>query len=207
MFNTLCFANQPLLLTYLNLMQPNANTPPFDVQSSQTVYENPWIRVHEDRFVRPDGQPGLYGVVQMKPGVSVLALDADHNAYLTQEYRYILGTTSVELVSGGIEPHETPIEAAQRELREELGIVADTWEPLGCINPFTAVVHSPAWLFVARGLRFEQATPDPGEDITLVKVPFAEAVSMVQDGRISHGASCVTILRVALAGSEERLLD
>lgn len=180
-------------------MHTDPTARPFEVLSSHTVYENPWIRVQEDRTAYPTGRTGIYGIVHLKPGVTVLALDANQNAYLTREYRHALGTSSLELVSGGIEPHESPLDAAQRELREELGIVADQWQALGCINPFTAVVNSPAWLFVARGLRFGTANPDPEEHITLSVVPFAEAMAMVTDGRISHGASCVTILKVALS--------
>ena len=50
---------------------------PWRVLGSRVAYENPWIRVREDRVLRPDGSPGIYGVVEMTAAVGVVALTAD----------------------------------------------------------------------------------------------------------------------------------
>src|SRR5207248_666460 len=88
--------------------------------------------------------------------------------------------------------------AAQRETREELGIVAARWTPLGMVDPFTATVVSPTWLFVARGLMFVSTGQEGTERIACVKMPLADAVQMVLDSRITHGPSCVLILKAHL---------
>ena len=56
---------------------------PWKIISSQTVYRDPWLSLTRDEVVRPDGLPGSHSVVHIKPGVSVLALDADGFVYLT----------------------------------------------------------------------------------------------------------------------------
>src|SRR3954453_11171767 len=127
---------------------------PWTIQESKPIYRNPFIEVVEDRVVRPDGQPGIYGTVAMTPGVAVLPVDEEGMSYLTREFRYAIGRESIEVAGGGIDEGESPLEAARREAREELGIEASEWINLGSIDPFTAVVHSPAHLFLARGLTF-----------------------------------------------------
>src|SRR4030095_11048479 len=125
---------------------------PWTVEETAQIYQSPWIEVCEDSVIRPDGQPGRFATVRMKPGVSVLAMDEEGFVYLTSEFRYAIERDSIEVVSGAIDEGEAPHEAARRELREELGAEAQEWTGLGCVDPFTSVVHSPAHLFFARRL-------------------------------------------------------
>src|SRR4051794_12195637 len=95
---------------------------PWKVRSTRTVHSDPWITLTVDDVVRPDGSSGTFSVVQVKAGVSVLALDEEGNAHLTREFRYAIGRESLEVVSGANESGEEPLDAARRELKEELGI-------------------------------------------------------------------------------------
>ena len=72
-------------------------------------------------MVRPDGNPGTYSTVRIKPGVCVIAIDNDDILYLTKEFHYAVGRDTIEGVSGGIEDTETAQLAAKRELAEEIG--------------------------------------------------------------------------------------
>lgn len=168
---------------------------PWTVETSKRVFKNPWIEVREDKVIRPDGRPGSFATVAMKPGVSVLALDEEGSVYLTSEFRYAVERESVEVVSGAIEGDESPPAAAKRELREELGIEAAEWTDLGLVDPFTSVVLSPAHLFLARGLTFAETAPEGTEIIRAHRVRLSEAVRMVMGGEITHGPSCVLILK------------
>src|SRR5207248_1606251 len=149
-----------------------------------------WLEVRKDDVIRPDGLPGTHGVVLLKPGVSVLALDDENRVYLTDEFHYGVGRHTIEVVSGGREPDEAPLAAARRELEEELGIVADEWIELGSFDPFTTMLSAPAELFLARRLRFGDSRPEGTEEIRCVMMTFEEALGMVMDGRITHGPSC-----------------
>jgi 8-oxo-dGTP pyrophosphatase MutT (NUDIX family) len=166
-------------------------------------YKNAWIEVNEDQVVRPDGESEIFATVTMRPGVSVLALDDKGMVYLTSEYRYAVERDSVEVVSGGIEPDEQPLTAARRELLEELGIEAAEWTELGTVDPFTSAIYSPATLYLARQLKMGEPSPECTEIISVIKVDFTEAVRMVMASEITHGPSCVLILKAYLRLSRD----
>src|SRR3712207_4165057 len=105
---------------------------PWKTVDSRTVYDNPWINVREDQVIRPDGAPGIYGVVHMKnQAIAVLPMDKDGSIYLVGQYRYTLNAYSWEIPEGGSPEGEDPLETAQRELLEETGLVAASWKLLG----------------------------------------------------------------------------
>jgi ADP-ribose pyrophosphatase len=169
---------------------------PWTINERVLKYRNPWIEVTEDQVTRPDGKPGIFGVVKMEPGVSVLPVDDAGFVYLTDEFHYAIEQDSIETVSGAIDDGETPIDAAKRELKEELGIEAGEWIGLGLVNPFTTVIKSPADLFLARKLTFSRAKPEGTEVIKTLKVRFEDAVKMVLESKMTHGPSCILILKV-----------
>lgn len=168
---------------------------PWMIKNTNWVYQDPWVQVQRDEVVRPDGKPGTYAVVHIKPGVCVLAMDDEHNVYLTEEFHYAVGQTTIECVSGGRDGEEPALQAAKRELREELGIEADEWVDLGRLDPFTASVLSPTQLFLARRLRFLDADPEGTELIRMVKLTLEQAGNYVMESRISHAPSMTVILK------------
>jgi ADP-ribose pyrophosphatase len=167
---------------------------PWQIMNSTQVYADPWLTVKKDDVIRPDGDPGTHSVVTIKPGICVLAWQ-DDAVYLTHEFHYGVGRMTLEAVSGGREDDEPAVEAAMRELAEELGIVAKTWNQLTTVDPFTASVVSPTVLFLATELTFQDANPEGTEQIECVKMTAQEAYNAVCDGRITHTPSCIVILR------------
>lgn len=165
------------------------------VASSSVIYENQWISVVQDDVIRPDGKDGIFSVVNMRPGASVLPIDAEGNVYLTREYKYAIEADSIEVISGGKNENETYEETAARELREETGITAGRIVPLGFINPFTTAVNSPNYMFLALDLKLGEASPDATEILHILKTPFLQAFEWANDGTITHGASVVLILK------------
>ena len=177
---------------------------PWLVEETVQRYKDDWLDVNEDRVVRPDGKPGSFATVKMRPGVSVLAVDDDGRVYLTIEYKYAVERESIEVVSGGIDAGESTIAAACRELREELGIEAAEWTELGFVDPFTSAINSPAALFLARKISVFEATPEGTELIKMLRLDLSDAVQMVMDGKITHGPSCVLILKTSLLLNSEK---
>lgn len=169
---------------------------PWQVLDSHHPYKDPWVTVRRDEVIRPDGLKGSYCVVHVKPGVCIVALDDDQQVHLTEEFHYGVGRVTIEAVSGGVEPEEKNLDAAKRELAEELGIAAEQWIDLGTVDPFTANVVSPTQLFLAQKLAFGRPDTDGGEVIQHVVWPFREAFAAVMDGRISHAPSAITILKI-----------
>lgn len=170
---------------------------PWTIQASNVAFKNEWMEVIADEVVHSAGSAGTFATVQLKHGVSVLAIDENDTVYLTKEYRYAIEEHSVEVVSGAVEANESAEDAAKRELKEELGIVADEWIDFGYVNPLTSQLRAPARLFVARELSFGEPQSDPCESIEMIKMPLDEAIKMVMESKITHAPSGVLILKAS----------
>ncbi len=167
--------------------------------SRRVAYENAWITVWHDEVSRPDGSPGIYGVVHFgNKAAGVVAFDDEDRIALVGQHRYTLDRESWEIPEGGFPPTETALEGIKRELREETGVEAGDWRELGRLDLSNSVTDEEAVLFIARDLRHGEAAPEPTESLTVRWVPFDEAVAMTRDGRITDAISVAAILRVAL---------
>ena len=117
-------------------MDKHQDDNPWQTLSSRIAYnDNPYLRVREDKVIKPDGTEGLYSVVESKSGVVVIARTDHDELYLIESFRYPLQEWRWELPGGGMDGDNTPLESAKIELEEELGFQADTWEELGMIYP------------------------------------------------------------------------
>jgi 8-oxo-dGTP pyrophosphatase MutT (NUDIX family) len=170
---------------------------PWRVKTTRKVYKNPWIRVREDEVVRPDGGDGIYGVVEFEPAVAIVALTDDGDVYLVGQYRYPTQSYSWEVIEGYALTGESPTDAARRELREESGLLASDWTELGHIEISNSVTDQIGFMFLARGLSQGEASPDVTEQLSLVKVPLAEALAAVMDGRMFDAFSVCALTRAA----------
>ncbi|HEX2173088.1 MAG TPA: NUDIX hydrolase, partial [Dehalococcoidia bacterium] len=132
--------------------------------SSKVAYSNPWLTVREDQVIRPDGQPGIYGVIELKVGLGIVALDDADRVWLLGQYRYPIDADSWEIVNGTVEPGEEMIEAAKRELIEEAGLEAARWDYLGRFHPSCGMTNEEAHLYLARGLTVKVAEPEETEE-------------------------------------------
>lgn len=165
------------------------------VLGTEKKFENDFFKVLEDTVIKPNGEPGTYATINYKPGVSVLPIDEKDNIYLTFQFRYALGQKDLEVAAGAIDDGEEPLEAARRELKEELGISAGTWTEMGWIQGDTSITNSKAYLFTARHLRFEEPERESSEDIDMIKMPLSEAYQKILDGEITHDQTVVLILK------------
>jgi 8-oxo-dGTP pyrophosphatase MutT (NUDIX family) len=175
-------------------------TSPWQRLSRRKVYDNPWITVWHDDVIRPDGEPGIYGVVHYaNQAVGVVPIDADDRIVLVGQYRYTIDSYSWEIPEGGAPWGEDPLEGARRELREETGYVAADWRELGRIHLSNSISDEIATLYVATGLTPGDARPDGTEDLRLRHVPFDEVVAMILDGRITDAMTVAAVQWVVLA--------
>ena len=170
---------------------------PWTIQETNEKYQDSFINVREDRVLRPDGQPGTYGTVKMKPGVAILPIDNDGNVYLIQQFRYAFGKESIEVVCGAVEEDEPRQETAKREMEEEIGIKASELIDLGTLDLDTSIVSCPMQMFLAKQLTKTEANQEGTETIETLHIPLDTAVQMVMDCAITHAPSCVLILKAA----------
>lgn len=163
--------------------------------ASRVAYENPWIRVREDEVRRPDGTPGVYGVVEVRsPAVFVVAVtDADEILLVTLD-RYTTGRSSIEVPAGGSDGEDLLV-AAQRELREETGFAAREWRALGEVQSLNGVADAPGQVFLATGLEVVGGAETEAEGIDAVRaVPVPEVVAMLGRGEITDNESLGALL-------------
>jgi 8-oxo-dGTP pyrophosphatase MutT (NUDIX family) len=180
----------------LDLAGPN----PWQTRSSRVIYDNGRLRLFEDSVIQPDGQPGTYSYIEVPwPVVAIVPIDDQGFVHLVRQWRYPWQQNSWEIPAGHGEPDETPLEGAQRELAEEIGMQAATWESLG-IGFSSAALKANYHLYLARGLAVVTDTHDRDgaeDDLITGRVPIEEAVAAALDGRIQHGMSIVGLLRAA----------
>lgn len=172
---------------------------PWTRSSRRVAYENPWLTVWHDEVVRPDGEPGIYGVVHYTSvAAGVLVLDDTDQVLLVGQHRYPLDAWSWEIPEGGVPDRETALEGARRELLEETGVTAGEWRELARLHLSNSVSDELAILFLATGVSHGIATPDGTEVLEIRWLPFGEALAMTLDGRITDAMTVVAIERLAL---------
>lgn len=147
-------------------------------------------------MIRPDGNPGIYGVVEFQNwAIGVVALAENGDTFLVGQYRYTLDLYSWEIPEGGGAKEETPLAAAQRELREEAGISAARWTYLGEAHLSNSATDEAGCVFLAEELTYGEAEPDGTEELGLRRLPFAEAVQLALTGEISDALAVIGLLR------------
>lgn len=184
------------------MVENPAPVSPWKTKSSRTVYENNWISVREDEVIRPDGNPGIYGVVFIRPSVGVLAINEHDEVVLVGQWRYSVNRYSWELPRGGSDPGEPAmLDVARRELVEETGVMAAHWEFLGTVDNGNGVAEDVQSLYLATCLTYTETNPDPEEDITVTWKPFQEVLEMALNGGITEVCSLAAIFKVAVLRS------
>ena len=183
---------------------PRVRNGPWTRRARRIAYENPWVTVFHDDVTRPDGEPGIYGLVHFENlAVGVVVLDADDRVLLVGQHRYTLDAMSWEIPEGGVPDGESGLAGAERELREETGVVADGWQELARLHLSNSVTDEYAILFSARAVTVGAADPDGTEELEVRWVPFEEALAMTLDGRITDALSVCGIERLALLRSRD----
>ena len=172
---------------------------PWQRISSREVYNNPWITVAEDQIINPGGGRGIYGRVHFKNrAIGIIPLDEEMYTWLVGQYRYTLDEYSWEIPEGGGPLDEEALSAAQRELLEETGITARSWEQIMTFHTSNSVTDEVGFIYLATGLSFGEAQLDETEmDLKVKRVHLSEALRMVMNGEITDSMSVAGILKVA----------
>ena len=155
-------------------------------------------------MIRPDGLPGIYGVVHFKNrAVGVLPVEQDGTIWLVGQYRYPLEAYSWEIPEGGCPETESPVETARRELREETGLVAGRIELVTTSHLSNSVSDELGYVFRATELQQGADEQEGTERIAVRRVSWDEAWRMYKAGGITDSLSVIAILHEAVRRLEE----
>ena len=169
---------------------------PWQTLSSETVYNNNWIKVAHHQVINPSGNNGIYGTIHFKNlAVGIVVLDEDLNTYLVGQYRYPLKEYSLEIPEGGAPLSEDPLEMAKKELKEETGISAKLWQQIGVLHTSNSATDEKAIIYLATELTFGAPQPEDTEQLIVNKIPFTTFISMIVEGKITDAISvCAGLL-------------
>ena len=168
----------------------------WETLNAKQVYDNPWISVEHHDVITPTGKLGIYGKVKFKNlAIGIIPIDDQDNTWIVGQYRYTLGTYSWEIPMGGGPLSDDPLSSAKRELQEETGITADSWQHVMTIHTSNCVTDEVGHIYVAKGLHYGRTNFDDTEDLQIRKLPLTQAIEMVMAGEITDSISIAGLLK------------
>jgi 8-oxo-dGTP pyrophosphatase MutT (NUDIX family) len=171
---------------------------PWTRLSERIVFENPWLRLTEHEAVAPTGRPAQYGLVGMKNlALAILPLHDDGTVILVGQHRFAFADYSWEIPEGGGPLDVDPLESAKRELAEETGLQAIEWRQVLRLQLSNSITDERALGYVALGLSeaTEAHHADDTEALTMVRVPFREALDAALAGHLQDVLTVAMLLR------------
>lgn len=148
-----------------------------------------------ETFQTPDSNEMTLEIVRHPGGAAVVALDATDRVCLVRQYRHAAGGWIVELPAGKIDRGEQPAVTAKRELQEEAGLLADTWQSLERMISTPGFCDEVIFLFLARDLTQGATEHESGEFIEVFWQPLSEACRQARDGDIFDAKTVIGLLR------------
>ena len=166
---------------------------------SKVVAEGRVIKVRVDVIETPDGHRVKRDIVEHRGAVAMVPIDAEGRVILVRQYRHAAGKWLLEIPAGTLDPGEDPLEAAQRELREETGFAAGRIDRLGGCYAAPGYCSEYLHLYAARDLTEDPLEGDVDEEIEVVPVPLSEVRKLIAEGEIEDAKSLAALLLVLAA--------
>ncbi|HYX69008.1 MAG TPA: NUDIX hydrolase [Terriglobales bacterium] len=155
------------------------------VLSSKVVFRGPIFSVITDQVQEPSGIQARRDVVRHPGSIVILAVD-DHGpeprVLLERQYRHATGGVTWELPAGSMDPGESELAAAKRELLEETGYRARRWQRALKFFSSPGFLDETMSLYLARGLRPGPAQPEEDEVITVRFLRLSRALKLALRG-------------------------
>lgn len=156
------------------------------ITSSEYIQQHRYFTARKDGYISTDGKTvDPYFVVELPTSACALAITADNEVIMVQQYRHPIGKELLELPGGFIDDNETPEDAIARELLEETGYVFDNIVRLGKTAANPGVLNNFTYMFLANGgKKVGEQQLDANEEIAIHLKPIEEIRTMLANNEI-----------------------
>ena len=161
------------------------------------VFTGRVIEVNIERVELPNGTTASLEIIRHPGGAAVLALDTENRVCVLRQFRHAAGGWVWELPAGKIDDREPPLDTARRELEEEAGVAAGSWESLGDYLSSPGVLTEVVHLFLATQLTALPPRPEEHEVLEVHWLPFKDVLQMARSGELRDGKSLVAVFRAS----------
>ncbi len=179
---------------------------PWERIARATLLDAKIFTAYRDRMRAPsDGREFDFFVLHAPDWVNVIALTEADKVVLVRQYRHGTGRITTEIPGGMVDPGESPLDAARRELAEETGYAAEKWEEIGSVDPNPAFQTNRTYTFLARGARpAGPQRPDDNEELEVLERGLDEIRGMLRDGTMNHALVLCAFAHLAFANPDPR---
>ena len=164
------------------------------VESEREIFRGRIIRLVHRRMVLPNGRRTRFEIVEHPGAVAIVPLFANGDVMLLRQFRPAIQRELYEIPAGTLEPGETPLATARREIVEETGYRARRWRKLGTFYTAPGFCTEKMHLYVARDLSPAEAEADADEILRPVRMPLKKAVEMARRGKIKDAKSIAGLM-------------
>ena len=166
--------------------------------AGEIAFEHPLFDV-ERQEIAADKDRRQVVAIHTGNWVNVIPMRDDGHVVLIRQWRFGIAAPTLEIPGGVVDPGETALEAAKREMLEETGYRAASWTPLGTVHPNPAFMSNECSMFLAEGLEWiETPRGDGDEEIEVDSAPLASIPGLIRDGRITHSLVIVAFHLLSL---------
>jgi len=167
---------------------------PYTLTDKQLLYAGKKVRLELHHLRDEDGAKHIREVCVHAGAVVILPILPDGRVVLIRNLRHTVGAYLLELPAGTLEPGESPINCAGRELVEETNYMAAKLKPLGSFYASPGILTEKMYAFVATGLTPHPGEKDDGEEIEVMPMTFSEAIEAIRVGDIEDAKTIATLL-------------